>query len=321
MTGHSLMLQSSWWNSGFLLLRFLLLSPDEGRNGKCLGEKDHSPHCCDTSQTWWSIAGIREEKQKQGTQLTHSSKAAGRGGREDLEDERDGFGKLPTVKPLPPVQLLQTKISANKKNQLVSAILSGARKTMNEGGKLWTDRVSELWTFLFVCLYTFEGKQVLQETRAAELKVMSEGDSRDFCTADFALYTHSLLQSCTGRQKCEFKQFGHGSIMCNVENKRLRQLLFIGDGHLGLDGPLTPFRSQQLWYDPFASEFCSFHSSWLLANPAVLCLCFHVLGFLEVPVNLLLSSCGICCWGTIPAVLLSEHRPSGLGINTFISVS
>lgn len=46
-----------------------------------------------------SVAGIREEKQEQGTQLTHSSKAAGGGGREDLEDEGDGFGKAPTVKP------------------------------------------------------------------------------------------------------------------------------------------------------------------------------------------------------------------------------
>lgn len=107
----TVMLQSSWWNSGFLLLHFLL-SAGEGRNGKCLGDKDH---CCDTSQTQWSVAGIRQEKQEQGTQLTHSSKAAAGGGRENLEEERDGFGKLPTVKPFPPAQLLQIKISANEK--------------------------------------------------------------------------------------------------------------------------------------------------------------------------------------------------------------
>lgn len=66
----------------------------------------------------------QEEKQKQGTQLSHPSKTAG--GREDLEDEKDGFGKPPTVKPFPPAQLLLIKISANEKkpkkpqNQLVS---------------------------------------------------------------------------------------------------------------------------------------------------------------------------------------------------------
>lgn len=130
---------------------FLLLPPDEGRNGKCLGEKDQSPHFCDTSQTQGSVAGIREQKQEQGTQVTHSSKAAGGGGREDLEDERDGFGKPPTVKPFPPAQLLQIKM----KNQLVSAILSGAHRTMSEEAELWTDQVSGLWTFLFVYLHAF----------------------------------------------------------------------------------------------------------------------------------------------------------------------
>lgn len=49
---------------------------------------------------------------------------------------------------------------------------------------------------LFICLSL---RFQVQETRSAELRVMSEGALRDFYTADLALYTHSLLQSQGGR--------------------------------------------------------------------------------------------------------------------------
>lgn len=151
---------------------------------------------------------------------------------------------------------------------------------------------------LFICLSLhFQ----VQETRAAELKVMSEGDGRGFCTADFALCTHSLLLSCTGGRGGSSRSLvkDHPCVMWKI--KRHRQLLFIGDGQFGLDGPLPPLRSQQSWYDPFASEFCSFHPSWLLAKPAVLCLCFHVLGILRHTCNLV----ALLLWD-----LLSRNHPS-----------
>lgn len=80
--------------------------------------------------------------------------------------------------------------------------------------------------------------------------------------------------------------------MCNVESKGLRQLLFIGHGQLGLDGPLIPFRNQKLWPAIICLKILLISS---LAKPAVLCLCFPILGFLEVSVISLPSSCGICC--------------------------
>lgn len=106
----------------------------------------------------WPGSGRRGRKK--GTQLTHPRKAAGGRRREDLEDERDGFGKLPAVKPFPPVQLLQLKISANKKNQLASAILSGAHKTMSEGASC-EQIVSQSYEpfYLFVSTLSGAGNQ------------------------------------------------------------------------------------------------------------------------------------------------------------------
>lgn len=112
----------------------------------------------------------------------------------------------------------------------------------------------------------------------------SEWCLRDFGSADFVLCTHRLLEPCTGGQRSELRQLGQGPLVCNVENKRQRKPLFIGDDQLGLDGPLIHFRSQQLSPAIICLSILLISSIMTVKNQ--LCFVFPYFGILRGTCNL-----------------------------------